>query len=198
MFKIPLNEEKEEVVTIDGFPPARSQDVLSNEIIAVLGYGVQERTQSLNLRENGFNIIIGIEWNDPIWNKAGSEGWEDGKNLFSVEGACDRATFVCHSLSEGGNIGWWPVIKKRLFGGKAFCFSHASSFYNDNSDVVFPLDIDVIILSSKKFGGNVRGLFAKGGETAVGYSILQNFSGQAEEKAMAYGIAIGSKYLLKR
>ncbi len=81
---------EENVVTRDEFPLSKAQETLKNETIAVIGYGVQGPGQSLNLRDNGFNVIVGQRRNSKSWDKAVSDGWVPGKTLFDIEEAANR------------------------------------------------------------------------------------------------------------
>ncbi|MCK9638878.1 MAG: ketol-acid reductoisomerase, partial [Prolixibacteraceae bacterium] len=92
MAKINFGGTEENVVTREEFPLAKAQEVLKNDTIAIIGYGVQGPGQSLNLRDNGFNVIIGQRKSSKTWDKAIADGWVPGKNLFEIEEACQRGT----------------------------------------------------------------------------------------------------------
>src|SRR3989344_5380542 len=107
---------KERIVTRDDFSLEKARQVLAGETIAIIGYGVQGPGQSLNLRENGFNVIIG-QRPGRSFDKAVQDGWiPDGpdRNLFSIEEAVKRATQVQFLLSDAGQKEMWPVIKSLL------------------------------------------------------------------------------------
>ena len=77
---------EEEVVTRDEFSLEKARQVLKDETVAVLGYGVQGPAQALNMRDNGIHVIVG---SNPgrSWDKAVKDGWTPGETLFSLEEA---------------------------------------------------------------------------------------------------------------
>ncbi|MCI7050916.1 MAG: NAD(P)-binding domain-containing protein, partial [Bacteroidales bacterium] len=89
----------EEVMTREEFPLEKAREVLKNETIAVLGYGVQGPGQACNLRDNGFNVIVG-QREGKTYDKAVADGWVPGETLFSLEEAAERGTIVCMLLSD--------------------------------------------------------------------------------------------------
>src|SRR3989339_1574358 len=119
MTKINFGGVSENVVMREEFPLSRARKVLKNETIAVIGYGVQGPAQALNLRDNGFKVIVGQRKPSPSWNKALKDGWKPGKDLFSIEEACKKGTVVAYLLSDAGQVTLWPAVKKYLTEGKA-------------------------------------------------------------------------------
>ncbi|MDD4459001.1 MAG: ketol-acid reductoisomerase, partial [Proteiniphilum sp.] len=79
MAKMYFGGVEENVVTRDEFPLSKAQQVMNDETIAVIGYGVQGPGQSLNLRDNGFNVIVGQRKNSKSWDKAVADGWVPGE-----------------------------------------------------------------------------------------------------------------------
>src|SRR5213075_923870 len=101
---------REEVVTRKEFPMAKARQVLKNETIAIIGYGVQGPAQALNLRDNGFKVIIGQRSFDrPI-----KDGWVPGKTLFSIEEAVKRGTIIQVLVSDAAQRAIWPIVKASL------------------------------------------------------------------------------------
>jgi ketol-acid reductoisomerase len=187
---------EENVMTRDEFPLARAQALLKNETIAVIGYGVQGPAQSLNLKDNGFNVIVGQRRNTSSWDKAIADGWVADKNLFDIEQACKQATFICYLLSDTAQMQLWPQVKPYLTPGKTLCFSHGFSVtYSDKTKVMPPEHIDVVLVAPKGSGRSVRQLFLQGKGINSSYAVYQDSSGLAEEKVLALGIGIGSGYL---
>ncbi|MBE0697124.1 MAG: ketol-acid reductoisomerase, partial [Anaerolineaceae bacterium] len=123
MAKINFGGTVEEVVTREEFPLEKAQDVLKNETIAVLGYGVQGPAQSLNMRDNGFKVIIGQRPGSSSWDKAITDGWVPGTTLFDLEEAATRATMIQYLVSDAGQVAMWPKIKACLKSGDALYFS---------------------------------------------------------------------------
>ncbi|MBP7486320.1 MAG: ketol-acid reductoisomerase, partial [Parabacteroides sp.] len=110
---------EENVVTREEFPLEKAREVLKNETIAIIGYGVQGPGQSLNLRDNGFNVIVGQRKESKTWDKAVADGWVPGETLFDIEEACQKATIIQYLLSDAAQIEVWPTVQKHLTPGKA-------------------------------------------------------------------------------
>ena len=198
MAKINFAGTEEEVVTRNEFPLSKSKEILKEETIAVIGYGVQGPGQSLNLKDNGFNVIVGQRKNSKSWEKAISDGWIEGKNLFEIEEACNRGTIIQYLLSDAGQIQLWPKIKKYLTKGKALYFSHGFGItYQDQTHIIPPKNIDVILVAPKGSGTSLRRLFVEGNGLNSSFAIHQDFSGKAREKVIALGIGVGSGYLFE-
>lgn len=196
MAKIDFGGVVEDVVTHEEFPLSKAQQVLKNEIIAVLGYGVQGPGQSLNMRDNGINVIIGQREGTKSWEKALKDGWVPGKTLFSIEEAAKRGTIIQYLLSDAGQKAFWPTLKKNLSKGKTLCFSHGFSVtYKDITGVIPPKDIDVVLVAPKGSGLSVRRNFLDGSGINASYAVFQDATGKAEEKTIALGIALGVGYL---
>jgi len=175
MAKINFGGTIEEVVTRKEFPLNKAVEYLKNEVIAVIGYGVQGPGQSLNLKDNGFNVIVGQRKNSKSWDKAISDGWIEGKNLFDIDEACDKGTIIQYLLSDAGQISVWPRIKKYLKKGKALYFSHGFGItYNDQTRINPPNDIDVILVAPKGSGTSLRRFFLKGNGLNSSFAIHQD------------------------
>jgi ketol-acid reductoisomerase len=197
MAKINFGGTIEEVVTREEFPLAKAKEVLKNEVIAVIGYGVQGPAQSLNMRDNGFNVIVGQanEFKDD-WNKAIKDGWVPGKTLFSIEEAAQKGTIVQYLVSDAAQRAIWPKLKPFLTKSKALYFSHGFSItYKEQTGVVPPADIDVIMVAPKGSGTSVRRNYLAGSGINSSYAVFQDATGKATERTLAIGIAIGSGYL---
>ena len=198
MAKINFGGTIEEVVTRKEFPLNKAIKYLKNEIIAVIGYGVQGPGQSLNLKDNGFNVIVGQRKNSKSWDKAISDGWIEGKNLFDIDEACDKGTIIQYLLSDAGQISVWPRIKKYLTKGKALYFSHGFGItYNDQTRINPPNDIDVILVAPKGSGTSLRRFFLEGNGLNSSFAIHQDATGNARNRVIALGIGVGSGYLFE-
>jgi ketol-acid reductoisomerase len=186
----------EEVITSEEFTLEKARQVLKNETVAVIGYGVQGQGQSLNMRDNGIRVIIGQREGGATWEKARKDGWEPGKTLFSIEEAAKRGTIIQYMLSDAGQKTLWPTVKPYLTKGKALYFSHGFSItYKDLTGVIPPADIDVILVAPKGAGRTVRRNFLAGSGINSSYAVFQDTTGKARERALALGVAIGSGYL---
>jgi ketol-acid reductoisomerase len=188
---------KEEVVTRDEFPTQKALQVLKNETIAVIGYGVQGPAQSLNMRDNGFNVIIGQSKKfQRDWDRAVNDGWEPGKTLFDIEEAATRGTIVQMLVSDAAQKAIWPQVKACLSPGDALYFSHGFSIvYKDQTGVIPTKDVDVILVAPKGSGTSVRRNFLSGAGINSSFAVEQDATGRARERCIALGIAVGSGYL---
>ena len=188
---------KEEVVTRKEFSMAKARKVLKNEVIAVIGYGVQGPGQSLNMRDNGFNVIVGQSKKfKRDWDRAIADGWKPGVNLFEIEEAAERATIIELLVADAAAKVVWPTIKKYMTAGKALYFSHGFSIvYSDQTKVIPSQDIDVIMVAPKGSGTSLRRNFLSGAGINSSYAVYQDATGKATERCIAVGIAVGSGYL---
>jgi ketol-acid reductoisomerase len=198
MAKMNFGGVEENVVTREEFPLSKAQEVLKNETIAVIGYGVQGPGQSLNLKDNGFNVIIGQRKNSKSWDKAVADGWVPGKTLFEIEEACQKATIIQYLLSDAGQISNWATVKKHLTPGKALYFSHGFGItYKEQTGIVPPADVDVILVAPKGSGTSLRRLFVEGRGLNSSFAIFQDATGKAKDRVIALGIGVGSGYLFE-
>lgn len=188
----------ETVITRDEFPLEKAKETLKHEVIAVIGYGVQGPGQSLNLRDNGFNVIVGQRKGGKSWEKALADGWVEGETLFDIDEACDNATIIQYLLSDAGQIEAWNSVKKYLTAGKTLYFSHGFGItFNEKTGIVPPSDIDVILVAPKGSGTSLRRLFLKGEGINSSIAVYQDATGRAKDKAIALGIGVGSGYLFE-
>src|SRR5262249_34510627 len=195
MRQIQIGNNVETVVERADYPPERLHAILDPETVAVLGYGVQGRGQSLNMKDNGVKVIIGLRDKGRSWDLAQQDGWVPGKTLFSLEEATTKGTIIQYLLSDAGQKDQWPKIKPHVTAGKALYFSHGFSIvYSDQTGVIPPKDIDVILVAPKGSGTTVRRLFLEGKGINASYAIHQDATGKAGERVRALGIAIGSGY----
>ena len=187
----------EHVLTREEFPLEKAREVLKNETIAIIGYGVQGPGQSLNLRDNGFNVIVG-QRKSKTWDKAVADGWVPGKTLFEIEEACEKATIIEFLLSDAAQIEMWPVVKKNLTKGKALYFSHGFGItFNERTGIIPPSDVDVILVAPKGSGTSLRTMFLEGRGLNSSFAVYQDATGHATERCLALGIGIGSGYLFE-
>jgi len=197
MAKIDFGGVEENVVMREEFPLEKAREVLKDEIIAVIGYGVQGPAQSLNMRDNGFNVIIGQSPKfKKEWDKAVGDGWVPGKSLFDIEEAATKGTIIQYLISDAGQKLVWPLLKPCLKKGDALYFSHGFSIvYKEQTEVIPPDDVDVILVAPKGSGASVRTNYLAGSGINSSYAVFQDATGRAEQRALAIGIAIGSGYL---
>lgn len=188
---------EEEVITREEFSFGRAREVLKNETIAIIGYGVQGPGQALNLKDNGFKVIVG-QRSGKTYEKAVADGWVPGETLFDINEACRRATVIAFLISDAGQIAVWPTVKQNLTAGKALYFSHGFGItYKDRTGIVPPADVDVIMVAPKGSGTSLRQLFLQGCGVNSSFAVYQDATGRALERTLALGIGIGSGYLFK-
>ena len=197
MAKINFGGIIEDVITAKEFPLKKAQKVLKNEVVAVLGYGVQGPAQAFNMRDNGINVIIGQSKEDKrYWKKAIADGWVPGKTLFPIEEAVKRGTIIQYLVSDAAQKILWPKVKANLKKGDALYFSHGFSIvYKKQTGVVPPSFVDVIMVAPKGSGTSVRRNFLDGSGINSSFAVHQDFTGRAMERTLALGIAIGSGFL---
>ena len=187
----------EEVVTREEFPLEKAREILKDETIAVIGYGVQGPGQACNLRDNGFNVIVG-QRQGKTYEKAIADGWVPGETLFSIEEAAEKASIVMCLLSDAAVMSVWPTLKQYLTAGKALYFSHGFAItWSDRTGCVPQDDIDVIMVAPKGSGTSLRTMFLEGRGLNSSYAVYQDATGRALERTLALGIGIGSGYMFE-
>ena len=188
----------EEVMTREEFPLEKAREVLKDETIAVIGYGVQGPGQACNLRDNGVkNVIVG-QRPGKTYEKAVADGWVPGETLFSIEEAAEKGTIIMCLLSDAAVMSVWPTLKPHLTAGKALYFSHGFAItWNDRTGCVPPKDIDVIMVAPKGSGTSLRTMFLEGRGLNSSYAVYQDATGKALERTLALGIGIGSGYMFE-
>ena len=193
-----FGETLENVVTRNEFTLDLARETLKDDVIAVLGYGVQGPAQAMNLRDNGFNVIVGQRKGSASWDKATCDGWMPGQTLFPLEEAAEQGTIVCNLLSDAGQIHQWDTIKPHLTAGKLLMFSHGFAVtYADKTSVIPPDNIDVALVAPKGSGRSVRSLFLDKKGINGSFAVHQDATGNATDKTLAYGIGVGVGYLFE-
>jgi ketol-acid reductoisomerase len=198
MKSVRIGGVEETIIERADVPPSELKRRLGSETVAVIGYGVQGRGQSLNLRDNGVKVIIGLRPGGSGWKLAEEDGWKAGKTLFSIPEAVRKGTVVQYLLSDAGQKEQWPVVRANLQEGAALYFSHGFSIvYKDQTGVVPPANVDVILVAPKGSGTTVRRHFLEGRGINSSFAVHQDYTGRARERAIALGIAIGSGFLFE-
>lgn len=198
MAKILFGSVEETVITRDEFPLSKAISTLENDTIGIIGYGVQGPAQAMNLRDNGFKVIVGQREGTPSWKRAVADGWIPGETLFSIEEAASKATVVACLLSDAGQVQAWPTLEKALTPGKTLLFSHGFGVtFKELTKISVPKGIDVVLVAPKGSGRSVRKLFTEGRGINSSFAIFQDASGNALERVLALGIGVGSGYLFE-
>jgi len=198
MAKLNFGGVEENVVTRNEFPLEKAQEVLKNEVVAVIGYGVQGPGQALNQKDNGVNVIVGQRKNSKSWDKAIADGFVPGETLFEIEEALEKGTIICYLLSDAAQIEYWPKVNQHLTPGKALYFSHGFGItFSERTGIVPPADVDVFLVAPKGSGTSLRRMFLQDRGLNSSFAVYQDATGKARERVTALGIAIGSGYLFE-
>ncbi len=198
MAKLNFGGTEENVILREEFPLEKAREILKDETIAIIGYGVQGPGQALNLKDNGFKVIVGQRQPSQSYQKAIDDGFVPGETLFSIEEAAEKATIIMYLLSDAAQIAVWPTIKPYLTKGKGLYFSHGFGItYKDRTGIIPPDDIDVFLAAPKGSGTSLRRLFLAGKGLNSSYAIHQDATGNAYNRVIALGIGIGSGYLFE-
>ncbi|GEN65491.1 ketol-acid reductoisomerase [Chryseobacterium rhizosphaerae] len=198
MAKLNFGGVEENVVTRNEFPLEKAQEVLKDEVVAVIGYGVQGPGQALNQKDNGINVIVGQRKNSKSWDKAVADGFVPGETLFEIEEALQKGSIICYLLSDAAQIEYWPKVKQHLTPGKALYFSHGFGItFNERTGIVPPKDVDVFLVAPKGSGTSLRRMFLQNRGLNSSFAVYQDATGKARERVSALGIAIGSGYLFE-
>ena len=196
MAKFDFGGVMEEVITSQEFSLQEAQEILKDETVAILGYGVQGPGQALNMRDNGIRVIVGQREGGSSWERAVADGFVPGETLFPLEEAAKRGTVIQNLLSDAGQVATWPTLKEYLDDGNMLYFSHGFSIvYKDQTGIIPPSNVDVVLVAPKGSGRTVRTNYLDGSGINSSFAIFQDFTGKAREKTIALGIAIGSGYL---
>ena len=198
MAKLKFGDIEENVVTREEYPLSKALKTMEKETIAVIGYGVQGPGQALNLKDNGFNVIVGQRKNSKTWDKAVADGWVPGETLFEIEEACEKGTIIQYLLSDAAQIKLWDTVKRHLKPGKTLYFSHGFAVtYKERTGIIPPADVDVILVAPKGSGTSLRRMFLEGRGLNSSYAIFQDATGKAFDKVVSLGIGVGSGYLFE-
>ncbi|MCH8845016.1 MAG: ketol-acid reductoisomerase [SAR324 cluster bacterium] len=188
---------QEEIIERSDYPPEKIKEILKDEVTAILGYGPQGRGQGLNMRDQGFNVVIGLR-KGRSWDKALEDGWEPGENLFELEPAARMGTIIQYLISDAGQIALWPMVKSCLNPGDALYFSHGFGIvFREQTNIVPPPNVDVLLVAPKGSGLSVRKLFEAGRGINASWAVHQDYTGRAKERCLATAFAIGSGHLFE-
>lgn len=197
MKTVEISGHKETIIGRSDYPIEQCREILKDEVTAILGYGPQGRGQSLNMKDQGFRVILGLR-RGQSWEKALADGWVDGENLFEIEEAVQKGTIIQFLLSDAGQIALWPLVKKNLSEGNALYFSHGFGIvFHEDTQIIPPENVDVILVAPKGSGLTVRTHFLEGRGINASWAVHQDFSGKAKDRTIATAFAIGSGHLFE-
>ena len=197
MKQIDINGYREEIIERSDFPIEKCKTILKNKVTTILGYGPQGRGQGLNMRDQGFNVILGLR-KGASWNKALEDGWVDGENLFEIEEATKKGNIIQFLLSDAGQIQAWPTVKNNLIEGDTLYFSHGFGIvFHSDTNIIPPKNVNVVLVAPKGSGLTVRNHFLEGRGINSSYAVFQDYDGSAKEIAISTAFAIGSGHLFE-
>ena len=197
MKTIDIKGYQETIVERSDYPLDKCKQILANEVTSILGYGPQGRGQGLNMRDQGFNVTIGLR-KGRSWERALEDGWEEGKNLVSTEEAAQKGTIIQYLISDAGQISNWPLVKSCLNDGDALYFSHGFGIvYKEQTNIVPPDTVDVMMVAPKGSGLSLRRLFEQGLGINSSFAIFRDYTGRARERCLATAFAIGSAHVFE-
>ncbi|MCK0473562.1 ketol-acid reductoisomerase [Halalkalibacter sp. APA_J-10(15)] len=163
-----------------------NEAVLKEKKVAVIGYGSQGHAHSLNMRESGQDVIIGLR-PGKSWDKAVNDGFD----VYSVREAAAKADVIMVLLpDELQPTVYKNEIEPELNDGKVLAFAHGFNIHFNQ--IVPPENVDVFLAAPKGPGHLVRRVFQEGGGVPGLIAVFQDASGQAKEIALAYAKQIGS------
>ena len=197
MKRIDINGYKEEIIERSDFPIEKCKTILGKKVTTILGYGPQGRGQGLNMRDQGFNVILGLR-KGASWNKALEDGWVVGENLFEIEEATKKGDIIQFLLSDAGQIQAWPSVKSNLVEGDTLYFSHGFGIvFHSDTNIIPPKNVNVVLVAPKGSGLTVRNHFLEGRGINSSYAVFQDYDGSAKEIAISTAFAIGSGHLFE-
>ena len=197
MKEININGHRETIVERSDYPVEKCKKILDRDVTAILGYGPQGRGQGLNMRDQGFDVIVGLR-KGKSWDNAIADGWVEDENLFELEDAVKRASIIQFLVSDAAQIQLWPMVKENLNDGDAIYFSHGFGIvFNNDTHIIPPDNVDVILVAPKGSGITVRNHFLDGRGINASFAIYQDYSGRAKDRCIATAFAFGSGHLFE-
>ena len=185
------------IILSENYSPLKCKTMLEKDTISVLGYGPQGRSQSLNLRDNRHNVVLGLRKNGNSWHKAINDGWIQDNNLFSIDEATHKGTNIKYLISDAAQIDQWNSVKSNLKKNNTLYFSHGFGIhYKKYTNIIPPNDVNVIMVSPKCSGKTVRDNFLNGNGITSSFAIYNDYNG-AFNKCMALAFAIGNNYVFE-
>jgi ketol-acid reductoisomerase len=142
-------------------------------------------------------VVVGVK-KDYSYDAALKDGWKDGQNLLSIEDAAQRGTIIQFLVSDAAQVAVWPTIEKYLTAKKALYFSHGFGIvYNNQTKIIPPKDVDVILVAPKGSGLTVRTHFLEGRGINASWAVHQDATGRAKDRALATAFGIGCGHMFE-
>ena len=162
------------------------ESVLQGKKIAVIGYGSQGHAHARNLKDSGFDVVVGVRE-----GKSFDQAKEDGMNVATVKEAAEQADLIMVLLPDERQKQVYDAeIEPALKAGKSLVFAHGFNVHFD--EIKPPADVDVFLVAPKGPGHLVRRTFEAGAGVPALFAVYQDASGKAKEVALAYAKGIGS------
>ena len=157
---ITYGEEEQELEFLESksnYSIDNCRKIIGDNIISVIGYGSQGRSQALNLKDNGFNVVLGLREMGSSWDKAIEDGWNPDQDLYDINQASQKGSIIKYLLSDAGQIDQWPIINNNLQPGNTLYFSHGFGIhYQEYTNIIPPEDVNVVLVAPKCSGRTVR------------------------------------------
>jgi ketol-acid reductoisomerase len=163
-----------------------SAEALRNKQIAVVGFGSQGRAHALNLRDSGFDVVVGLRKDSPSWSRAEAEGLR----VATVNEACSGADLVAMLVPDQHQANVYQEgVEPNLKNGATLLFAHGFNIHF--GQIRPPADCDVVMIAPKAPGLLVRRTYEDGSGTPALVAIHNDATGHALETALAYGLGLG-------
>lgn len=164
-----------------------SLDPIKNQVIAVIGYGIQGNAQANNMKDSGLNVIVGLKEGGSSWKKA----QDDGHKVMSVAKACQAADIIHVLIPDMVQSKIYKEeIGPHLSEGNALSFSHAAAIHWKWIEA--PNNVDVIMVAPKGPGSKVRETYLDGFGTPSIVAVNQDHTKTAWDRTLGIAKAIGS------
>lgn len=160
--------------------------LLEGKTIAVIGYGSQGHAHALNAKESGCNVIIGLYEGSNSWAKAKAQGFE----VYTAAEAAKKADIIMILINDEKQAALYnESIAPNLEEGNMLMFAHGFAIHF--GQIVPPANVDVTMIAPKGPGHTVRSQYQEGKGVPCLVAVHQDASGKAQDKALAYALAIG-------
>ena len=162
-------------------------DLLSDKTVAVIGYGSQGHAHSLNLKESGVSVVVGLR--EGSSSRAAAE--KEGLKVMTVADAAKAGDIIMILINDEVQRRVYEAdIKPNLQAGNALAFAHGFNIHFQQ--VVPPGDVDVFMVAPKGPGHLVRRVYQQGGGVPSLLAVYQDATGRAHDLGLAYAKGIGA------
>ena len=160
--------------------------LLEGQKIAIIGYGSQGHAHALNLKDSGFDVIIGLYEGSKSWKRAE----EQGLQVFTAAEAAKQADIIMILINDELQASMYKKdIAPNLKEGDMLMFAHGFNIHFQQ--IIPPANVDVTMIAPKAPGHTVRSEYQAGKGTPMLVAVEQDATGKALDRALAYGAAIG-------